>query len=475
MSATLVFSFAEFKKRFYSRFPSISVFDCGQINLVKVVLDGLKVQYSSRGKAGHMMNHSVGMYRLKLWARRRVKSGAEHRNGVVLKDYFKHAATRSYLFVDHTNRIVEGPDGKSVSLYYCSLLNGIGREEIAFVNENPQPLMSDVDIKLCEFADRVKSSPLDSEEQKFRKQLTEFYTRISPLFETVEQHDIGIALEKFFEEYRVWRFALKYLPQKSIVILCHYHHEGAIWAMREAGRKVIELQHGLISEEDIFYCFPPSIESVRDKALFPDVICTYGEYWKSMLLRGNEFVSSQIQVLGYYLYQGSNVSTVKWEEFVKSLGGSKVILITTQTFLHDHFIKYARWLSSDIRNRKLNYTVLVKTHPSESMDLYSELNEDPVIKLVNHPLTSLFSITDLHVSIYSTTLYEAMRFGIRNFSLDVEPSLSGYVNSVLRDGIATRIGGTENPVDVAEPASRTRDVNYYFAALDADRLVMLMK
>src|ERR1041385_142656 len=43
-------SFSEFKENFYRRVRDFSVFGNEEINLLKVVLDGLKVDYCSRGK-----------------------------------------------------------------------------------------------------------------------------------------------------------------------------------------------------------------------------------------------------------------------------------------------------------------------------------------------------------------------------------------------------------------------------------------
>jgi hypothetical protein len=475
MSAAPILSFSEFKERFYSRFPSLDVFDCEGINLVKIVLEGLKVNYASRGKINHYMNKSVSWYTAMLTARRTknfISGKGKSKEGL---SALEKLASRPFLFVDHSVRMTMGPDGIPVSLYFHDVVKKIGRENVALLNENHPPAGSDFDFIVGHYSEYLKFRPLDHHEKKFRKQLIAFYKKICPLFNAEEQIDIGFSIEKFFSEYRIWRYILKILPQKKIVIMCHYHHEGTIHAMREAGREIIETQHGLISDQDIFYCLPAAIIPVRKKALFPDLMLVYGEYWKHVLLKGNEFTNEQIQVIGYYLYEKKQEESEQIVQLKEWMGNKKVILVTTQTFLHESFVKYVKWLSQDIQNRNLNYVIIVKTHPSEKHGLYSELETEECVKIVNEPLPSLFAITDMHVSIYSTTLYEGLRFGLKSYSLDVEPALSGYVNEIVNEGIAVRISGNTNPADLERIEQGTKDKKYYFDTFDAEKLISFLK
>jgi hypothetical protein len=474
MSAPLL-SFSEFKERFYSRFPSLAIFDCGEINLVKVVLEGLKVNYSSRGKISHSMDKSASWYAAKLTARRVKNVFSGHKKFEEGIASLKKIASRKFLIVDHSVRMTEGPNGDPVSLYFHEVAHQLGRENVALINENHPPEKSDFDFIVGHFSEYLKNLAMDEQEKIFHRQLSSFFKKISPLFSGEEQVDIGFSLEKFFNEYRIWKTILKYLPQKKIVLMCHYHHEGTIHAMREAGRTVIETQHGLISDQDIFYCLPAEIIPVRAKALFPDSILVYGEYWKQVLLKGNEFTKEQIDLIGYYLYERKKEDSKQLLELKKWIKDKKVILVTTQTFLHELFIKYVKWLSADIEKRKLDTVIIVKIHPSEKKELYSELIQSECVRIVDEPLPSLFSISQMHVSIYSTTLFEGLRYDLKNYSLDMDPKLAGYVNAIVEEGVAVRIKESTNPIDLWGIQQGTKDKNYYFDTFNAEKLVSFLK
>src|SRR5687768_9428789 len=49
-------TFKDFKDQFYSKIGNGSCFNVLDINLLKVVLEGLKIQYSSRGTVAHYFN-----------------------------------------------------------------------------------------------------------------------------------------------------------------------------------------------------------------------------------------------------------------------------------------------------------------------------------------------------------------------------------------------------------------------------------
>jgi hypothetical protein len=79
-------TFSQFKTHFYERVTDFSVFDCEDFNLLKVVLDGLKVDYLKKGILNETIFKTSFVDKLKLQARR-------------LK--FRKAATTSRLKIQH--------------------------------------------------------------------------------------------------------------------------------------------------------------------------------------------------------------------------------------------------------------------------------------------------------------------------------------------------------------------------------------
>jgi hypothetical protein len=55
-------SFSDFKSDFYAKVSDFTLFDCAEFNALKIVLDGLKVDYVSRGKVKSPIFQSLFVY-----------------------------------------------------------------------------------------------------------------------------------------------------------------------------------------------------------------------------------------------------------------------------------------------------------------------------------------------------------------------------------------------------------------------------
>ena len=64
-------TFTDFKNNFYNKVEDITLFDCGDINLLKVVLDGLKVKYTSKGKVNSYLFYPLWLYNLYCFIKRK--------------------------------------------------------------------------------------------------------------------------------------------------------------------------------------------------------------------------------------------------------------------------------------------------------------------------------------------------------------------------------------------------------------------
>ncbi|GAB4149910.1 MAG: hypothetical protein Fur0041_22820 [Bacteroidia bacterium] len=473
MSTGSVLSFSEFRKSFYDRFPDLHVFDCGDVNLVKVILDGLKVNYAAKGKIAHDMHLPASAWAAKQFIRR-LRFGYKPVSAEVIAS-LKNLSSRPYLMVEHSGRYLPDETGNPQSVFYYHPLHILGRSATAVISEVQPPKGADTDIIIPEFAEHILHLKPDEELLHLRNLLHDFFVKIAPMFNKTEQMNIGFALEKFFKDFTIWKFLLQYLPQQNMLMLCHYHHEGMIYAMRKAGRTVIELQHGLISPNDIFYCFPENIQPVRDQALFPDKILVYGEYWKQQLQKGYEFPASSVDIAGYYLFEGSVKSDSDTELLRSKIIGKKVILITTQTMLHDLFIRYIRFLSNDLTKKKEQAVIIVKNHPAEKRENYGALNDLENVVFSNQPLSQLFPMAHYHISIYSTTLYDAHRYHVKSFALDTDPALKEYVEPIIQDQVAIRLKPDQNPMDIADTTNAAHPDHYFFEPVNSNALKRLFR
>ena len=287
------------------------------------------------------------------------------------------------------------------------------------------------------------------DDRVFIANLKNTYRNIENLqvFNINELYNIRVGINKFFDEFRFWNFILKNKAIKIALFQGHYHREGFILALRRHKIASVELQHGLIANEDIFYIFPPIVKTVAARALFPDKIFTYGSHWAELLRKGAEFRDDQIDVLGVYQELNNFVSNRDRDNLDKFLGNDPMILITTQTFLHEEFIEYIIWLSNDLIKKSIKAKIVVKNHPSEKSVVYQKINSLKNVKLVSMNTEYLLSRCIWHVSCYSTTLYDATRHRCKNFSLLIS-KYADYVESFVKSGISALINKNENPVEI---------------------------
>jgi hypothetical protein len=439
-------TFTSFKSRFYSRISDLSAFDCADFNLLKVVLDGLKVNYVARGiKRETIFEHQPG--RSISLAAQRAKHFRKIRAARRECQRILDSLHRPYLFFDN-GRIAESNDRK-VSFYFHKIEQFLGSGQSFTIYQTRTDLKNGVEVGILEPATRYNDYQID--DARMIASLKSSYNKIEQLnvFDDTELHNIRIAINKFFDEYRFWTFLLKNAGVRFVLFDEHYHREGFLLALKRKGIKAVELQHGLIAPEDIFYVFPENVKTIAFKSLFPDIIFTYGQYWSKVLLKGAEFNPRQVHELGVYQELNTYVSEEKRKELSDFMQGCSMMLVTTQTFLHENFSSYIKWLSGDLFKKRSDIKIVVKNHPSEKPENYAGLVGLENVKLSRINTEYLLSVCQWHISCYSTTLYDATKYSCRNFSLYIE-QCRDYIRTFETEGISTIIQPEQNPIEVKE-------------------------
>lgn len=459
-------NFKKFKEDFYGKITDLSIFDCMEFNLFKVVLEGLKVDYASRGKVetrlferGGILINRLKYYKFRFTQKKTVQN---------INDFFlKHQSANHEFLVLDNGRFMLDAKNNAVSAYFQNVTQFLTENKISylFATENIKNKNISYDFNFSDYFHYASLLPENAEELELLKNLREKYTYLAKLnlFSPNELINIKAAFSKFFYEYKSWNLFFTKINVKKALFVCHYHKEGFLLACKRHGIKRYELQHGLIAPEDIFYVMPKIVESVREKALFSDKIFTYGNFWKERLQKGYEFSANQIISIGYTMYVGTDLSEEQRATLHSKANGKKVILVTTQTFMHAYFIDYIHFLSQNLIERNMDYTIFVKLHPAEKVELYESLQKLPNVSLINMNLDALFPFVDMNISIYSTTLYDSLRHNVPSFAIWVD-EFSEYVQSILDSGVAQRVEMTENPVDkllIKNELANTNQTQFY--------------
>ncbi|HPQ09057.1 MAG TPA: hypothetical protein PK995_07490 [Bacteroidia bacterium] len=368
------------------------------------------------------------------------------------------------------------------SKYYENIKNYLKSNNKSFVTFNTTQLFSplDYDLNLKDIYPFLSILPLNEDDKKFLFHIRKTYKKIiSEISLSKEKKKIlEEIIQIFWQEYRTYRYILDFYSNlKLAFVIPHYQKEGLIYALKKRGIKVIELQHGLIAEEDMFYVYNKNIIPVKEKALFADEIWTYGQYWKSVLLKGNEYSEEQIKVFGYYLYYPKEFSK-EFQNFQAQLSQnySYIIFATAQKNLEHHLAEYINFLAKDMKQKNQSAAIVIKPHPSATQDISNFIDKSfSNIYIVNYPLEWLFQISNAHFSIYSTTLFDALMFNIKhNFALN-HPLFSDYVEGITQKGVAKKLELNENILDkinntTSKDDNHNLDPSYFYAPVNYELL-----
>ncbi|QIO24138.1 hypothetical protein [Haloarcula sp. JP-L23] len=232
-----------------------------------------------------------------------------------------------------------------------------------------------------------------------------------------------------------------------VVVVVSYGKETFVEACKERDIPVAELQHGVVTPFHYGYSYPGS----RTKATFPDLFLTFGEFWADSV----EFpTDTTVEPVGYpFLEQGvkrtADTDRRNRVVFVSqcSIGASLSEVAVAFDDLTDMEVVY--------KLHPEEYTVWRDNYPwlqSSSVDVIAD--DGPT-------LYDLFATSQAQVGVYSTALFEGVRFGLATYVL-TEPGME-YVRSLLDAGAATAVDSVEElAAAVAEGTHGGIDVPYFF-------------
>jgi hypothetical protein len=298
------------------------------------------------------------------------------------------------------------------------------------------------DILLDQFAHQYPAP--DAQERKMLRRVHDMVsiTKKSGKFSAAEMEYVRSCLHIFFDDFRFYYHIFKDSGAERVYFICHYHNEGLIAALSILGIKSVELQHGLISGNDLYYAYETIFSNSLRNAFFPDKIMVYGDYWKRILLRGSEFREDQIHIAGDYLYRNSTTALHNSEKEKEN-----IILICAQKGMHEDYINYCLQQKEHLKKHP-EWRTIIKLHPLESKkEAYAILKEHGFeIAPADASLDDLLTKAKIQISIYSTTFYDAIGFDVLNLSVQQYGTSSDYAADIIREGVAIPIRLDEDPV-----------------------------
>lgn len=280
-------------------------------------------------------------------------------------------------------------------------------------------------------------------------------------------------IESVFNEilyYRaLFREILPLVNPKIVFLKCYYETDsaGLVLAAKELGIKTVDIQHGKQGICHPMYTHWTSIPE-KEYELLPDFFWNWGEESKQNILRWMNRDSVHVPVVG------GNLWLAKWKQedfyqpspeerkFVEELSGyKKVVLLTLQPL--DKAEVLPPQLADAIRQSPPGWIWLLRKHP------FQALSEEDVVQLLGNtraktemkfasslPLYFLLKKVNSHVTLWSSTCFEANDFGVP--TVIAHPFGQKLYEKQIGEGVFTfadEAGGILRFIEAGAPGKKT--------------------
>ena len=181
----------------------------------------------------------------------------------------------------------------------------------------------------------------------------------------------------------------------------------------------IELQHGIITEDHPGYLYPNGANSLC-KRFFDRTLLVYGETTKQLLVKKSIFKEEKIEVIG-------NPRILMYKRnFRLENKNRNLVLFTSQPFEQDgSAVNYYQTIIPVLKEIEKNlpgdnFSLGIKLHPRENNGIITLYKKSlPKCQVFDNTsqLFELLNKTYLHITVSSTTLYEAALFNCPTVNL----------------------------------------------------------
>lgn len=224
---------------------------------------------------------------------------------------------------------------------------------------------------------------------------------------------------------------------------------GVVQACKELGIKTIELQHGLIIDQHIGY-----IKKTKsyNRDCVPDFIFTWGDFFSDIIHKGYLFEKNKIISVGFPHIENSLKKNYPQDDDIQTFSKEfeSIILVSGQGGGNiEVFIKEA----AKIRDSN---GFIYKPHPR---DVKSYSFEEKNILLVDQKkdIYSLLALVDIHMTVFSTTMLEALAFGVPNI-LVASDHIDVMDIGVIDNKTTYFVNTPEEMIQAIEHIKKTKDI-----------------
>lgn len=204
----------------------------------------------------------------------------------------------------------------------------------------------------------------------------------------------------------LYRRFLRRVDPEVVVLVVSNGKETFIEVCKERDVPVVELQHGILNEYEYAYSYPGD----RTKRAFPDYLFTFGEYWHRQVEL--PVPDERIRPVGYPFLED------RVEEH-QQVERREQVLFLSQPNIGESLARVAVEFDEDHPS-----DVVFKIHPHEYGHWRSDYpwlvsSDVEIVGDGGRSLYRLFAESTAQVGVFSTALYEGLRFGLDTYLVDL--------------------------------------------------------
>ena len=429
------------QKEFESRFPTGELFEGKHFNYLKLVQHGLS--YAMTDAQDKLLKKKSfvpwWVFRLKSWL-----NGKRNR-----KLNFIPQKSERILFLEGRRKL-KLPNGEEISPITHLIRETVLSTEYSWW-DTTGAFEKEADFSVKEMSNWFPSTNEIQKEIYFELKEVLRGLKNSKVLSELEFQYIESSFYIFYKSFRRWYCLLEVAKPEVLVGITHYHNEGCSAAAKMLGIKTIELQHGLISKHDLYYVYPSQYRNAIAKAMFPNEIWLFGNFWKRVLEAGAESEFMKPIVVGNF----TTDAAVRSHEVVKE----NRVLVCAQKNLTEPYIKWIRFMRESILPNHPNWKLIVKLHPleSEASKYVNEASESVEVSPISSSLNEELMRAKIQVSIYSTTFFDALGMNVKNYSLNKMGYSIDYATEMVELGLAESLLETEDVIQKFENNSEVSE------------------
>lgn len=234
-----------------------------------------------------------------------------------------------------------------------------------------------------------------------------------------ETVDAKAIVKKYLAQYRVMKFFLRMLPKPKVVFLTvSFANFGYIRAWKEAGIKVVEMQHGLIGEGNSGYIYHQDFDPIQ----FPDDILVFGENDVEMIHQSKIPIKRAIPI-------GRFVMDLFKKKALPNKTPIQTILVSLQDtewsiLLLDFVMK------CNLRSN-FHYQWIIQTRRTPESYYRKKYDFPSNVGFSTVSIYEAIGQTDAHLTIYSTTAIESLSIGKPTFLFNANDAAKTYLGQAL--------------------------------------------